>query len=156
MKEYLSFDEGSRIEGFHDFQDEQQFAPEAQQLVRGAAAEVERYRNLFPSVRAVADHYLQNPPEEFWPSFGAGVACGLVGDRAAANLFFRNVIEPKDDDRDWVWAAQADAEQLDRIVPDVGRFREIVAERVERTRELQKLPRISVDWDTGGEAAAPR
>jgi hypothetical protein len=83
------------------------------------------------------------------------VACGVAGDGAAARRFFRSVIEPKDDDRDWVLAAQADAEQLDRVVRDVRGFREIVGERVRKTRELQKLPSVSVDWNTGGEAGAP-
>jgi hypothetical protein len=155
VKDYLSFDEGSRVEGFHDFQDQTQFAAVAEQLARRAAAEVERYRGLFPSIRAVADYYVRNPREDFWPSFNAAVACGVAGDADAARRFFRNVSDPQGDDPDWVLAAQADAKELDGAIGDLSRFRDIVASRVQRTRELQKLPIVVVDWDSGGPTPAP-
>jgi hypothetical protein len=37
---------------------------------------------------------------------------------------------------------------LNRVMDDAGLFRKVIAERVLRSRELQKLPRVSsVDFD---------
>ncbi|HKF58353.1 MAG TPA: hypothetical protein VKJ45_23115, partial [Blastocatellia bacterium] len=62
--------------------------------------------------------------------------------------FMNEVTEQRGDNRDWVLAAQADAERLNLILDDTGIFRNVVAERVLRTRDLQKLPPLStVDFD---------
>ncbi len=144
VKDYLSFDEGYRVEEFSSFQDTDQFSSVTDRLAHRAAGEVSRYRAMFTDVRAVARYYSESLPTTFWPTFNAAVACGLVGAVEQARRFFLNVTGLKGDDRDWVLAAQADAEQLSTIAGDPIRFHEVVAERVRRTRELQKLPPVAV------------
>jgi hypothetical protein len=141
-KTYISFDEGSRIEAFTAFQDHAQFEIEATRLAKRAASEVQHYRGLFPSVDRVCEFYLERPPNNpgLWQSFHAGVACAMSGKPSEAVRFFDQFLQSKNDRPEWLIAAQTDAEQLRAIATDTLEFRQMVAKRVQHTRELQKLP----------------
>jgi len=143
VKDYLSFDQGGPAKPFTGLRDEKQFRAVADQLARQAAEEINRYRRLFPNVDAVYSYYLCHHPTGFWPNFNAGVACALAGQPKNAQRFFSQVTESKEKVLDWFLAAQADAKQLSALAPDAERFRRAVADRVRRTRELQKLPPVS-------------
>jgi len=148
VQDYLSFDEGNRVEGFHEFTGEAEFEGIARTLAERAASEVARYRKLFPSVEAVAAYYLRNKPVGFWTNFHAAVVCGLSGRPKEGRRFMNEVTEQRGDNLDWVLEAQADAAQLSRVMDDPTIFRKVVADRVLRTRELRKLPPVSsVDFD---------
>lgn len=148
VKDYVSFDEGGRVEPFSRFRDESQFELLAHSLAEQAAKEVIRYRKLFPNVHQVCVHYLQHWPDGFWPSFHAAVACALTGQADQARRLFKQVTDSKDEGRDWVMSAQADASQLSLIANDIEHFRHAVTERVQKSRELQKLPAlVSLDFD---------
>jgi len=71
------------------------------------------------------------------------VACALAGQADHARRFFKQVTDSEDDGRDWVVSAQAEARQLSLIAGDIGHFRHVVTERVQRSRELQKLPALA-------------
>ena len=95
-----------------------------------------------------SSYYLWHRPEQFWPSLDAAVGCALAGRADDARRFFNQVTEPDDDNRGWVVAAQCDARNLSALAADPMHFREVIAERVRRTRQVQKLPSISsVDFD---------
>jgi hypothetical protein len=143
VKDHISFDEGFRVSPFSLFTDEKQFRSAAEQLAQHAAHEVDRYRSLFPDLAAVANYYHRHPPESFWPNFNAAVVCALAGQQDDAQRFFRRVVEPKDDDRNWVLTAQADAEHLRLLAPFTERFRKTIAERILQTREHLRLPPVS-------------
>lgn len=138
-KDYLSFDEGYRVANFEPFENVIQFGRAATDLAERAAAEVARYRTLFQTVQMVSRFYLNRRPDSFWPSFNAGVACGLAGHWPAAREFFARVIQT-DDNRAWALAAREDATRLDSLVNDKNAFRELVLGRVVRTRQMLKLP----------------
>ena len=144
VKEHISFDEGYRVDTFHGFQNEEQFTSEAEHLARRAAQEVTRYRELFSSVDAVARYYLSDPPKGFWFTFHAAVACALTGRAQEARNFFAVFNGFKDEyGSTYVREAQEEAKQLLAIVEDTMRVRDMIAERIRRTRELQKLPAIN-------------
>jgi hypothetical protein len=146
VKDFVSFDEGSRVESFSQFEEEAQFQLEAERLATKAADEVSRYRELFPDIKAVADFYIRKPPVIFWPSFHAAVACAAAGQVKEAERFFKNVTD-FDDKRDWVVAAQAEAVALMSIASRPDEFRAVLVERVQRTRALQRLaPAGSIDF----------
>ena len=148
IQDYRTFDQGSRVEDFHQFTGEAEFEIVARSLVKRAASEVARYRELFPSVGSVAAYYLRNKPVGFWTNFHAAIACALSGRANEARRFLGEVTELRGDNRDWVLEAQADATQLSRVMDDPAIFRKVIAERVLRTRELQKLPPVApVDFD---------
>jgi hypothetical protein len=144
VKDYISFDEGCRLDGFNEFHDEEQFETVARSLAEHAAGEVLRYRKLFPSVSAACTHYSHLPPTGFWPAFDAAVAFGLSGEANTARLLFERIMYPDDDDRDWVLQAQAEARRLHAISRDTGQFRRVIAESIHRTRELQKTSSVGV------------
>ncbi|MFN8424159.1 MAG: hypothetical protein U0470_12540 [Anaerolineae bacterium] len=139
VKEYISFDEGGRIDGFRGYRDPDQFQPVADAYAAKAAQAVDRYRRLFPNVPAVCRYYRRNPPIGAWPRFNAAVACALAGHGDVARNFFRLAMAGGDDDRDWVREFDADAAHLSTIAGDVEQFRSVVVERVRRTREMQRL-----------------
>lgn len=138
-KDHLSFDEGYRVKGFREFKNTDQFDAVAVALADRAAAEVKRYRSLFPTVEMVSDYYIRQSPSGFWPCFHAAMACGIAGRAAAARGFFRRVIEAQDD-RAWALTARAEAERLDSFADDTGAFRRFAIEKVARARQLLKLP----------------
>jgi hypothetical protein len=143
VKDYYSFDEGFRVRPFSSFRDEEEFELTAEQLAKKAAQEVNHYRSLFPNVGAVSSYYLSHRPDGFWENFNAAVACALAGRPEDAQRFFNHVTESSDDDRDWVLAAQSDAKHLSAAASHTERFRQAIAERVRRTRELHTLPPVS-------------
>lgn len=145
--DYFSFDEGHRAEAFVTFDDEEQFTREAERLARRAEQELERYRALFPSVRAVADYYRSRPPEGFREKFHAAVACGLSGYKDDARILFQQYAAIQDD-RDWVREAVNVAQGLQTRLDDETGFRSHIAEVVRRTRQLLRLESIEeIDFD---------
>lgn len=140
----LRFDEGYRVENFVAFKNSDQFETAAEKLAKRAAAEVERYRSLFATVSDVAAYYMKRiptpTPREFWPNFHAGVACGAVGRGLDSRRYFDQVLRERAD-LDWIKAAQIEAAALISVLDDTDRFRQIVWEKVIRTRELLKLPK---------------
>jgi hypothetical protein len=154
VKDYLSFDEGSRVEGFTGFENEAQFASVSDQLAQRAAGEVSRYRKMFSNVKAIAEYYRGNRPSGFWPSFNAAIACALSGSVDEAHRFLSATIYA-DDDRDWALAAKADARELDAVAADTLRFRSLVEERVQQTRALMKLAPVPINFADAAARPAP-
>jgi len=145
VQDYLSFDEGYRVEGFAEFHDADQFRPIALDLSEKAAAEAKRYRSMFQTVQMVSDHYLSLKPDGFWKSFNAAIACGLAGRASAARQFFKTVLM-SGDDRDWVLNAQDEAARLEKAVDDVKMFKQIIEGKVAQTRQLLKLRQWTDDF----------
>ncbi len=152
VKNYLSFDEGGRLESFAGIENEAQFATVSDQLSERAAGEVNRYRKMFNDVNAVAEHYSRHRPNGFWPSFDAAVACAVGGLVDEAHRFFSAVIAA-DGDHDWTLAAKQDAKALDALAADTNRFRKVAEARVQQTRALLKLAPMSINF--AGVAARP-
>jgi hypothetical protein len=149
-KDYISFDQGSRIESFSGFQDQDQFELEASRLAKRAAEEVQRYRLLFPNVHSVCEFYLGQPvmPPGHWQHFHAGVACAMAGKLSDAVRFFDHFLAADGNRPEWLIAAQTDAKRLKALTADTIEFREVITNRVRRARELQKLPTATlVDFD---------
>jgi hypothetical protein len=137
-KDYLSFDEGNRIEEFVSFLNEEQFAPEADRLAKRAAVEVQRIRAKFEAVTAIAKYLSWKRQKSFWDFYNAGIACGLAGYTKDAKRFFKAVIGT-DDNLEWVRAACAEAQVLRTQLADSAAFRRTVEETVHATRQLLRL-----------------
>jgi hypothetical protein len=140
-KDYFSFDDGYRVEGFAPFEDEAQFSRVAEGLARRAAEEVRRYRSLYPSVHAAALH-LAAKSHGFWSTFHTAVACGLSHNKVDAMRFFEEVAGT-DDDRDWAQAAACLAREYATELEDPAGFRHRIREVVLRTRRLLRLEEMA-------------
>lgn len=144
VKDHISFDEGHRVESLVEFRDEQQFGMAATELAARAAQEVTRYRALFSTVRDVADYYQRHIPAVGWPSYHAAIACALSNRVDDARRLFHRFAHPADALNEFVATAQAEAEHLSELAGDPEQFQRVIATKVQRTRELQKLPTVSV------------
>jgi hypothetical protein len=142
VKDYISFDEGYRVDSFVEFRDEHQFESAAAQLADRAAKEVARYRALFPNISSVCEYLLQIELAPGWPWYDAGIACALVDKRHEARELLKKFTQLKDTN-EFVAAAQEEAERLISLV-GTAQFRELIAEKVRKTREIQKLPELDI------------
>jgi len=93
VKNYWSFDHGSRVEGFKPFRDEHQFAIMAEELALRAAEEVEALRTRFASLPAIGHELTPKSDASAWPVYHAAVAAGLAGDVATARRLFDRLIQ---------------------------------------------------------------
>jgi hypothetical protein len=149
-KDYVSFDEGNRVEKHAEFQAESQFEAEATRLADRAAEEILRYRRLFDRVEAVGKFYLAQAAAApgSWKDYHAGVACALSGKTKDAVRFFDRFLSKKNDRPQWLVEAQEDAERLKALAGDRAKFRDVITQRVQATRELQKLPKATkIDFE---------
>jgi hypothetical protein len=150
-KDFISFDQGHRVEQFSGFQDDSQFESVATGLAQRAAEEVQRYRQLFTSVSTVGDFYLGQPAANpgDWQNSHAAVACAIAGNATQSIQFFDRFLDSTWDERpEWRIAAEADAVKLKALAVDTSAFRQRIAKRVLRSRELQKLPTLkAVDFE---------
>jgi hypothetical protein len=140
-KDYISFDEGYRVESFVDFRGEEQFERAAAQFADRAAQEVNRYRKLFPNIAKVCEYFLGQELANGWPCYHAAIACALANKLDVARAFFKRFAEPKDNN-EFVANAQDDSKLLASLV-GTHQFRELIADRVRQTREIQKLPAVA-------------
>jgi len=140
-KDYISFDEGYRVDGFSQFVDEAQFSAIASDLVKRAAEEVNRFRVLFPNVHAVARHLAQKSSKGIWDEFNVGIASALSGDMATARSFL-NAVAATNDSRDWAKAAAAVAGKYCEELGNAQEFQRAIKDVVRRTRQLLRLPEL--------------
>jgi hypothetical protein len=86
---------------------------------------------------------MRNVPTGYWPSFNAAIAHALAGRRDTAIGLLSACAESTDEAPKWVKEASADARQLLELISDADQFRDVITERVQETRKLQKLPTLS-------------
>ncbi|MGH6945747.1 MAG: hypothetical protein ACREDZ_00315 [Kiloniellales bacterium] len=138
-KESWSFDYGYRTEGFIEFENAMQFAPEAERLAALAAAEVVRFREKFRSPPNIARGLMVAINSNPWTVYHAAVAAGLVGDVAGSRQLFRRLIEQAVT-HDWEAKLKAASAALTEKLFDRATFVEAVLAIVEVSRALHKLP----------------
>lgn len=139
IKKHISFDVGYRLNGFFPYENEKQFGPVADRLAVGALDKVMEYRRLFRSVHDVSNYYFENAPKGFWPCFDAAIAHSLAGQAEASTRVLATCLDGTDDDPMWLKEARSDARRLVACVGDVQRMREIISNRVKKTRAQQHL-----------------
>ena len=114
VKDYESFDEGYRVEGFVSADENPTaFEGEAKRLAERAAIEVKRIRSRFNTLTKVAEHLGRS--EGFWNDYHPAVAHGLLGQSDVARSRFAKMIA-SDDDRAWVREAVALASSLSQLL----------------------------------------
>jgi hypothetical protein len=141
-KDHLSFDDGSRIEGFREFEGTQQFQAVAAALAERAKDEVTALRKRFPSLRATAEHLRtkKTNKDDIWTHYHAGVAAGLAGDVDGAKVRLQDVMTVPEHDLAWVRELKERSVELLQAADDVPLFRDRVRSIVEAARRLLKLP----------------
>ena len=137
-KDYLSFDDGYRIEEFKEFKGDEQFQVVAKGLAERAKAEVAALRERFHSIASTARWLYSKPkrPEDIWAHIHVAVAAGLNRDIAIARRHFQRAIDIQERDLDWVRALKQRAAKLLGVKEDQSAFREAEGADIETARQL--------------------
>jgi hypothetical protein len=141
-KDHWSFDEGGRVEAFHDFRNEEPFSKAAQHLAASATAEVASLRGKFPSIEAVAAHLEKKQKTGIWDHYHAALSAALVGRSAYAQSQFEEVALTQAH-APWVTDIQAKAKTFSKVAWSVDDMRHAVTKEVIAARALLKLPPLS-------------
>lgn len=139
-KNHLSFDHGSRVEGFEPLLDEGSFATVVRGLAVRAADEVHRLRSLFVDVRAVARTLAPGLEGEGWACYHAAVAHALAGDTNSAKTGFRALSVPEPRDPSWLRELRVRAAELTDLCDRPAEFGRFIRAVVDRTRDALELP----------------
>lgn len=137
-KDYWSFDEGGRVEKFHDFKDADQFADVANTLAIRARDETVALCQRFSSLAVVAAHLAQKSDENPWHSYHAAMAALAIGDVEHAQKRFRALLAFKDH-APFMVALKAKVQSFSEQVASGAEPSAVVAQEVTRTRALLKL-----------------
>jgi hypothetical protein len=138
-KNFLSFDAGHRVEGFHEFTSEEQFSAAATLLARRAAQEVLALRERFPSVAHASAWITANASPTLWNTYHSAVLAGLAGEVERSGLLFTEVIA---DPNDVPWAVELKQRVVGLLhcLESGAGFEQEIAATVGRTRIALGLP----------------
>ncbi|WP_139222775.1 hypothetical protein [Paracidovorax wautersii] len=137
-KDYWSFDEGGRVEKFHEFKDTDQFADVADSLATRARDEILSLSQRFSSLAVVSAHLARNSDENPWHSYHAAMAALAIGDVEHAEKRFRALLGAKDH-APFMVALKAKVQTFFERVASSTEPSEVVGHEVAQARALLKL-----------------
>lgn len=137
--DYLSFDAGHRVGGFHAFKDEAQFAAVSEALAAQAGQEVVALRERFPSPSHVQGWLAAKPRTSIWDHYHLAVSAGLAGATDQSRQSFAAVMSDPED-RPWAADIRRRSARFMRCLELGSGFETEVMDTVRRTRALLKLP----------------
>lgn len=143
-KGHWSFDDGYRVDAFHQFKDESQFASAAEQLAQCAADQVRAFREKFPSLPAVSTYLNGKENKSIWDHYHAAIALALSGanERAVHKL---SAVLHSPVHAPWVGELQEKAKALLAKNSSSLLFSAAVREEIAKARELLKLSPLPQD-----------
>lgn len=144
-KDYWSFDEGGRVEKFHEFKDTDQFAHVADALATRARDEILALSQRFSSLAVVAAHLTRNSYEDPWQNYYAAMAALAIGDIEHAQKRFRALLAFKDH-APFMVALKSKVLSFSEHVASGAEPSAVVGQEVAQTRALLKLS----PFDTAG------
>jgi hypothetical protein len=124
---------------FFPFVDEQQFAPIAKELAATAAGQINRLRQDFASLEAIADCLVANVGRTDLDVYHAAVASGLVGDTETSRRLFHQ-LEQQPAAHDWQKELRVTGTSLAECLGDRQTYRARVLAQIEQCRSLLGLP----------------
>jgi hypothetical protein len=149
-KDYLSFDEGYRVDSFASAENLESFESFVEGVAARARHEVLDFRQRFPTLLAVAEHLRSKEMRsvDIWGHYHAGVACGLAGWSSDAGRGLRAALAVEERDAEWVYNLKTECQRLLPLVNDTSAFRNHVSDVVTASRAALKLkPAIEVAFN---------
>ncbi len=137
-KDYWSFDEGGRVEAFHEFKDTDPFSDVAEALAARAREEVHALLERFPSMAAVASHLRRHSDDNPWHSYHAAMAALATGDAGHAQKRFRALLAVRDS-APFMIALQEKVMKFSQCLASGAEPLAVVAQEIEQARALLKL-----------------
>ncbi len=138
----VSFDFGSRIAEFEQYQSDEQFESAATRLAHCAAEEARVILDMFTSIDVVADLLISEersqPGRDFrqWPTYHAGVAAGLVGRVDDALGLFNAILDAAAFPGS---VLELSTRRMSSLVSDDAAFRREVTSLVSKQRQALRL-----------------
>jgi hypothetical protein len=155
---FLYFAVGGRVDGFIEFESEEQFAPEAKRFALLAAEEAKRFRSRLPDFAGAAAYLEANLDGDPDLAFDAAVAWGLADDADRAHSLFdlhdslSRRYDERDRDADWYTAELQERHESElarskafrSLLDQPDEFRHAVHDEIERLRRGLGLPPLTV------------
>lgn len=138
--DHLSFDYGSRVEGFAEYRTEADFGRRIAAVADRAAAEVLRYRVQFPDIAAVWRILGPDGSLGGWKQYHAAVAGALAGDRGGAEAYLDGLSSPGGEDPEWLRDLRSWAHELRLLLPHPPVLRARLDAVIRESRVALKLP----------------
>ncbi|MBI1204019.1 MAG: hypothetical protein GC182_16070 [Rhodopseudomonas sp.] len=125
---------------FTPFENIRQFTPLVVEMANIAAIEVQKLRDRFNSFSDILRHLISHATRDSWPIFDAAVASGLAGDFAGACRYFDRMAAWTTHGYDWEIQLKADCAELAALLDRPDKFREAILGKIEKRRQLMRLP----------------
>ncbi|WNL45654.1 hypothetical protein RKE25_19925 [Dyella sp. BiH032] len=129
----MSFDAGSRVEGFHQFTGDEAFALVAEKLAERARHEVMALRKRFPSPSHVQAWIAAKPRTSIWDHYHLAVSAGLAGAIERSKRSFADVISDPEE-RPWATEIRRRSAEFMRCLELGTGFEAEVMDTVKRAR----------------------
>ena len=140
-KSSWSFDEGGRIEQFHEFENSVQFRVEAEKLATRAKNEALVFCERFSSVALVELHLTAKPTDSLWGNYHAAMAALAVGDLKQARDRV-SLIAAADEHAPWVSELKVKSAAFIARAATGAQPREVVSHEITIARLALKLPTV--------------
>lgn len=137
--EYLSFDLGHRVEGFQEYENDEQFSLAVDELVRAAVSRLREIDADLPSVEAALRVLPKSTGGKLMMRFHRAVSHGLGGELGEAKKLLETLVD-RTPDADWVEVLIGRCRELLLRVDDRRAFRAWVEEVIALHRAFLKLP----------------
>ena len=141
IKDYLSFDEGYRVDSFTSAENLERFESAVDGVAARAKQEVLYFRQRFPTLRAVAEDLKSKETRsvDIWGHYHAGVSCGLAGWSLESERRLRAALAVEERDTEWVHNLKAECGRLLPLVNNAQAFRGHISDVVAASRASLKL-----------------
>jgi hypothetical protein len=139
---HLRFDVGHRVEGagFIEYENDEQFAPEARRLAVLAADQIQRLRAVLRDLdSAIAWLREHSGGGQGWPGYNLGIALGLSDRHAEATACLRRLSKAPDDPEWWQDAVMRAHDLADLLQHDDAAFRAQIRSAITAFRVALKL-----------------
>jgi hypothetical protein len=134
----ITFDFGYRKDGFHEFNDESEFADVADSLARLAAQETLALQSRFPTPKVLHGMTPGNTGEAWIDRFHRGVSHALDSQPEQADFIFDTLLNPKSEKQ--ADPAYDEYARLRTLLHDLPAFKRRIGEIIGERRAELKLP----------------
>lgn len=140
-KDYLSFDDGHRVDSFQSADNMETFESAVESVAARSREEVLHFRRRFSTLHATAE-YLNSKETgsvDIWGHYHAGVSCGLAGWSSESERRLRAALEVDEREIGWVHNLKTECNRLLVLVKNAPAFREHISGVVSASRAALKL-----------------
>ncbi|MGR6968203.1 hypothetical protein ACU639_01050 [Streptomyces cynarae] len=138
--DHFAFNVSERLSGSEDYRSDEQFSRVAEELALRAQTRLQKLRDRFPDLQAVASHLAAQPVRRgwFWEPWNAGVAAALVGDVSLARQRFAAVLD-EEPIAPWMGDAQQTAREVVTMMHDRDAVSAWALSRIASCRQRLRL-----------------